>query len=218
MVAPAGERYLPGRRYLFPRDLYYFIAIALQVRTCVSNNFKFVIDLFRHSPNLRLLIMAPPKKSKKDEGQPGSSSAIDQTSDKAHSSSEEDNIPLAQRKDAKAKMKKSGKVDSSEAAKVPKGNKGSSGEASASKVPKGKFHHSVESGSSNVVNPDDQSSDEASDEEGQMQLTPAEVAEGWSVSRRRRVMKVNMECFLITLSSYNSVQMSKIVIVSDFIG
>ena len=140
---------------------------------------------------------------------PGSSSA--------KKSESEDDVPLArQRKDVKGKVKKSGKkeeqkgslvsnVDSvvTEENKVPKGknvasvvteeNKVPKGKNVASvvtekkKVPKGKAPTSVNvaSSSANVVN-DDQDEEEG----GDLELTEAESTQGWSLTRRRRVLKV----------------------------
>ena len=124
---------------------------------------------------------------------PGSSSA--------KKSESEDDVPLArQRKDVKGKVKKSGKkeeqkgslvsnVDSvvTEENKVPKGKNVASVVTEKKKVPKGKAPTSVNvaSSSANVVN-DDQDEEEG----GDLELTEAESTQGWSLTRRRRVLKV----------------------------
>ena len=140
---------------------------------------------------------------------PGSSSA--------KKSESEDDVPLArQRKDLKGKVKKSGKkeeqkgsqvsnVDSvvteenkvpkgknvasvvTEKKKVPKGNNVGSVDNQVKKVPKGEAPTSVNvaSSSANVVN-DDQDEEEG----GDLELTEAESTQGWSLTRRRRVLKV----------------------------
>ena len=202
--------------------------------------------------------MVPPKKSKEDRPQAGSSSAMGASSGQGQSSSEEDNVPLAAlRKDAKGKIKKSSKGNESgvvsEATKVPKGKhsgvvseatkvpkgKGkqsgvisdagnsSSSKADAKKVPKGKASskpgtsgtvqlESSQSGTSSmdVANTDDEASGNATDvDEADLILTPAEASQGWSITKRRRVMKVRLYSY--NLSSYKGVQMSKIVVLFE---
>ena len=125
------------------------------------------------------------KKFKPEDPQPGTSAMADSSSD--------DNAPLARRKDAKGKVKKSSteeaskvpkgkdveKASTEEARKVPKGNdveKASTEEAS--KVPKGTV--SVDA----AVEADDE------DAGGDLELTPAEVTQGFILTRKKRVLKV----------------------------
>ena len=187
--------------------------------------------------------MVPPKKSKEDRPQAGSSSAMGASSGQGQSSSEEDNVPLAAlRKDAKGKIKKSSKGNESgvvsEATKVPKGKgkqsgviseagNSSSSKADAKKVPKGKASskpgtsgtvqlESSQSGTSSmdVANTDDEASGNATDvDDADLILTPAEASQGWSITKRRRVMKVRLYSY--NLSSYKGVQMSKIVVLFE---
>ena len=118
---------------------------------------------------------------------PGSSSA--------KKSESEDDVPLArQRKDLKGKVKKStnvekqkdpkGKeVETSTEKKVPKGKEIKT--STEKKVPKGKGSEEAV-GSANVVSDDGNDSEDS----GHLQLTPDEASQGWSLTRRRRAMKV----------------------------
>ena len=142
------------------------------------------------------------KKFKPEDPQPGTSAMADSSSD--------DNAPLARRKDAKGKVKKSSteeaskvpkgkdveKASTEEARKVPKGNdveKASTEEAS--KVPKGKEVEKASTDGSKKVPKGTVSVDaavEADDEDagGDLELTPAEVTQGFILTRKKRVLKV----------------------------
>ena len=125
------------------------------------------------------------KKFKPEDPQPGTSAMADSSSD--------DNAPLARRKDAKGKVKKS---STEEARKVPKGKdveKASTEEAS--KVPKGKEVEKASTDGSKKVPKRTVSVDaavEADDEDagGDLELTPAEVTQGFILTRKKRVLKV----------------------------
>ena len=125
------------------------------------------------------------KKFKPEDPQPGTSAMADSSSD--------DNAPLARRKDAKGKVKKS---STEEARKVPKGKdveKASTEEAS--KVPKGKEVEKASTDGSKKVPKGTVSVDaavEADDEDagGDLELTPAEVTQGFILTRKKRVLKV----------------------------
>ena len=134
----------------------------------------------------------------------------------AKKSDSEDDIPLAavrERKDAKGKVKKSSNIV---AKKVPKGKSGSSDVIESKvgnvdkekKVPKGKVGNvdkdekkvpkgkpassanvaeaSVNVASGNVVS----NSDEDEEEGGGLELTTAEATQGWSLTKKRRILKV----------------------------
>ena len=119
--------------------------------------------------------MDPAKKQKVDEAQPGPSSST-----KAGSSTDDD-VPLAaRRKDAKGKVKKSTNVEKQ---KEPKGKEVET--STEKKVPKGKGSEEAV-GSANVVSDDGNDSEDS----GDLQLTPDEASQGWSLTRRRRAMKV----------------------------
>ena len=125
--------------------------------------------------------MDPAKKQKVDEAQPGPSSST-----KAGSSTDDD-VPLAaRRKDAKGKVKKSTNVqkqqDSTEK-KVPKGKVINT--PTEKKVPKGKESEEA-GGSANVASDDGNESEEG----GDLQLSSDEASQGWSLTKRRRAMKV----------------------------
>ena len=139
--------------------------------------------------------MDPAKKQKVDEPQPGPSSST------IAGSSTDDDVPLAaRRKDAKGKVKKSTNVqkqqDSSEK-KVPKGKvintttekKVPKGKVmntpTENKVPKGKESEEA-GGSANVASDDGNESEEG----GDLQLSSDEASQGWSLTKRRRAMKV----------------------------
>ena len=134
-------------------------------------------------------VMDPAKKQKVDEPQPGPSSST------IAGSSTDDDVPLAaRRKDAKGKVKKStnvekqkdpkGKeVETSTEKKVPKGKEIK--RSTEKKVPKGNGSEEAV-GSANVVSDDGNDSEDS----GHLQLTPDEASQGWSLTRRRRVMKV----------------------------
>ena len=125
------------------------------------------------------------KKFKPEDPQPGTSAMADSSSD--------DNAPLARRKDAKGKVKKS---STEEARKVPKGKdveKASTEEAS--KVPKGKEVEKASTDGSKKVPKGTVSVDaavEADDEDagGDLELTPVEVTQGFILTRKKRVLKV----------------------------
>ena len=140
-------------------------------------------------------VMDPAKKQKVDEPQPGPSSST------IAGSSTDDDVPLAaRRKDAKGKVKKSTNVqkqqDSTEK-KVPKGKvintttekKVPKGKVmntpTESKVPKGKESEEA-GGSANVASDDGNESEEG----GDLQLSSDEASQGWSLTKRRRAMKV----------------------------
>ena len=95
---------------------------------------------------------------------------------------------------------------SSSAKKVPKGKESEGGSSSVKKVPKGKVMEggsssvkkvpkgnvggtSVNVDSGNVAN-DNVERNEEDDEGGDLELTAAEATQGWSLTRRRRAMKV----------------------------
>ena len=125
------------------------------------------------------------KKFKPEDPQPGTSAMADSSSD--------DNAPLARRKDAKGKVKKS---STEEASKVPKGKdveKASTEEAR--KVPKGKDVEKASTEEASKVPKGTVSVDaavEADDEDagGDLELTPAEVTQGFILTRKKRVLKV----------------------------
>ena len=125
------------------------------------------------------------KKFKPEDPQPGTSAMADSSSD--------DNAPLARRKDAKGKVKKS---STEEARKVPKGKdvqKASTEEAR--KVPKGKDVEKASTEEASKVPKGTVSVDaavEADDEDagGDLELTPAEVTQGFILTRKKRVLKV----------------------------
>ena len=133
--------------------------------------------------------MDPAKKQKVDEPQPGPSSST------IAGSSTDDDVPLAaRRKDAKGKVKKSSnvekqqdpkgkEVETSTEKKVPKGKEIK--RSTEKKVPKGNGSEEAV-GSANVVSDDGNDSEDS----GHLQLTPDEASQGWSLTRRRRAMKV----------------------------
>ena len=131
------------------------------------------------------------KKSKVDELQPGPSS-----SNQPPSSSEEENLPLAaRRKDAKGKVKKSSnfvnKASDDKSPTKEKDPKGTEIKTSTKrKVPKGKVsEEAVSSGNpdAGVVND--------SDDEDDSEATSQEAGQGWSISKRRRAMKVSYQSY-----------------------
>ena len=85
-----------------------------------------------------------------------------------------------------------------DAKKVPKGKEKDSGE-SVKKVTKGKEASSISvAGSSgNVATVSVVKDDEDDVEDGDLQLTEAEATQGWSLTRRRRALKVIDICFFI---------------------
>ena len=100
-----------------------------------------------------------------------------------------------QKKDLKGRNV--GTVDKDEK-KVPKGKEKDSGE-SVKKVTKGKEASSISvAGSSgNVATVSVVKDDEDDVEDGDLQLTEAEATQGWSLTRRRRALKVIDICFFI---------------------
>ena len=79
---------------------------------------------------------------------------------------------------------------SSSVKKVPKGKVMEGGSSSVKKVPKGNVGGtSVNVDSGNVAN-DNVERNEEDDEGGDLELTAAEATQGWSLTRRRRAMKV----------------------------
>jgi len=111
--------------------------------------------------------MDPAKKQKVDEPQPGPSSST------IAGSSTDDDVPLAaRRKDAKGKVKKSTNVQKQQ-------------DSTEKKVPKGKESEEA-GGSANVASDDGNESEEG----GDLQLSSDEASQGWSLTKRRRAMKV----------------------------
>ena len=90
-----------------------------------------------------------------------------------------------------------------DAKKVPKGKEKDSGE-SVKKVTKGKEASSISvAGSSgNVATVSVVKDDEDDVEDGDLQLTEAEATQGWSLTRRRRALKVNDICFLLMIVAF----------------
>ena len=128
------------------------------------------------------------KKSGKKEEQKGS-----QVSNVDSVVTEENKVPkgknvasVVTEKKKDPKGKDVGSVEDHEK-KVPKGENVGSIDNQVKKVPKGKAPTSVNvaSSSANVVN-DDQDEEEG----GDLELTEAESTQGWSLTRRRRVLKV----------------------------
>ena len=95
-----------------------------------------------------------------------------------------------------------GTVDK-DAKKVPKGKEKDSGE-SVKKVTKGKEASSISvAGSSgNVATVSVVKDDEDDVEDGDLQLTEAEATQGWSLTRRRRALKVIDICFLLMIVAF----------------
>ena len=95
-----------------------------------------------------------------------------------------------------------GTVDKDEK-KVPKGKEKDSGE-SVKKVTKGKEASSISvAGSSgNVATVSVVKDDEDDVEDGDLQLTEAEATQGWSLTRRRRALKVIDICFLLMIVAF----------------
>ena len=90
-----------------------------------------------------------------------------------------------------------------DAKKVPKGKEKDSGE-SVKKVTKGKEASSISvAGSSgNVATVSVVKDDEDDVEDGDLQLTEAEATQGWSLTRRRRALKVIDICFLLMIVAF----------------
>ena len=111
-----------------------------------------------------------------------------------------------------------GTVDKDEK-KVPKGRNVGTVEKDAKKVPKGKEKDSDESvkkvtkgkeassisvagSSGNVATVSVVKDDEDDVEDGDLQLTEAEATQGWSLTRRRRALKVIDICFLLMIVAF----------------